>query len=196
MRELKQFTGILFCVLPMILFCLMSGGVMLPFAVAVFVHESAHLVMLRLVGGRLRSFAPAPFGLCMEIDENTLTLRGEAAVAAAGSAANLLCTLISVLLYRFCFVDILTFGIISFLLALLNLLPASPLDGGRLLYVCLAARRGPDFAARCLCVLTYIVSFFWFLFASYLLLTTSEGLYAVLFSMYIFVKNTEFAFLK
>ncbi len=189
MRGLKRFAGVIFCALPMILFCLMSGSVMLPFAAAVFVHESAHLVVLRLAGGRLRSFAPAPFGLCMEIDENTLTLRGEAAVAAAGSAANLLCTLISLLLYRLCSVDILSFGIISMMLALLNLLPAAPLDGGRLLYVCLAARRGPDFAARCLCALTYIISFFWFLFASYLLLTTQQGLYAVLFSMYIFVKN-------
>ncbi len=179
------------CALPPTVFCITGGAWMLPLAGAIFLHESAHLVTLLVCGGRLRSFHPAPFGLCMEYDANTLSLGGEIAVSAAGCAINVLSGAASLLLYRFCKVDILDFGILSFLMAALNLLPVQPLDGGRLLCLWLSAWRDPDFACRVSGVVTYCFAFAVFLLASYLLLTSQAGIYPLLFSIFLFAVNAR-----
>lgn len=191
MRIVKRALYIFICTLPSVLFCLTGGELMLPLAAAVFLHESAHILALRLCGGRMRSFRPAPFGLCIEYDENTLSLGGEIAVSGAGCVVNLLSAVLSLLLYRFFRLDILNFGIVSLLTAALNLLPVHPLDGGRLLYLLLCARRDPDFANRITAVLTYCFGFLVFLFASYLLLTSQAGIYPLLFSIFLFSVNAR-----
>ena len=140
-KILRQALYIFICALPSVLFCVTSGELMLPLAAAVFLHESAHILALRLCGGRMCGFRPVPFGLCIQYDENSLSLGGEIAVSGAGCAVNLLSAAVSLVLYRFCGVDILDFGIVSLLTAALNLLPVQPLDGGRLLYLLLAAWR-------------------------------------------------------
>ena len=185
MRSFVSALRILLCALPIVLLCTASGRLMLPLAAAVFVHECAHLAALRLVGGRLRGFCAAPFGLRLEIDENTLSAGGEALVSAAGSAANLLCFLLSLLFYRFFKVDFLTFGIISLLSAGLNLLPAEPLDGGRLLYLLLARHTDPLRASRITSGVSFVCALLIFLFSSYSMLTGGQGLYALLFSLYL-----------
>lgn len=185
MRNFVSALRILLCALPIVLLCTASGRLMLPLAAAVFVHECAHLLALRLVGGRLRGFCAAPFGLRLEIDENTLLAGGEALVSAAGSAANLLCFLLSLLLYRFFKVDFLTFGIISLLSAGLNLLPAESLDGGRLLYLLLARHTDPLRASRITSGVSFVCALLIFLFSSYSMLTGGQGLYALLFSLYL-----------
>ena len=182
---------IFICALPPIVFCVSGGAMMLPLAAAVFLHECAHIAALRLCCGRMRSFRPAPFGLCMEYEENSLSLGGEIAVSVAGCAVNLLSTVLSWLLYRFFAVDILDFGSISLLTAALNLLPVQPLDGGRLLYLLLSMFRDPDFANRMSAVLTYCFGFLFFLFASYLLLTSQAGIYPLLFSIFLFSSNAR-----
>ena len=171
--------------LPTVLACAASGAMMLPLAAAVFVHEAAHILVLCAVGGRLRDFHAAPFGLRLEIDENTLSAGGEALVAAAGSAANLLSAGIAALLYAAFRIDFVNFGVLSFLYALINLLPALPLDGGRLLYLALAARGDPCRAVRGTAGVSLALSLAVFLAASYRLLTTGQGLYALLFSLYL-----------
>ena len=179
------------CALPPILFCLGGGGCMLPLAVAVVLHECAHLAALRLCGGRLRDFCAAPFGLCLVLDEGTLSLGGEAIVCAAGCFANLLCAGFAFAAYALFSVDLLLLGTVNLLTALLNLLPMPPLDGARLLFLLLSARRDPMFAGRAVAILGYALSMLVFLFSSYLLLTTGEGMYALLFSVYVFSASSR-----
>jgi len=182
----------IFCsVLPLILLCLAFGELMFPIAAAVFLHESAHLATLKICGGKLKSFSPAPFGLCMEFDENTLSLGGEVLVSISGCAVNIASALLSVLLYRCFEIDIINFGVVSLLLALVNLIPSEPLDGGRILRVIIAYFKGPETAYRVTSVITYIFGFFVFLFSSYALLTSQSGIYPLLFSVYLFGKNAK-----
>lgn len=184
MRICGRALGIFCCILPSVLACAASGALMLPLAAAVFAHEAAHILVLRLVGGRLRDFRAAPFGLRLEIDESTLSVGGEALVAAAGSGANLLCAGVAALLYA-AGIDLVAFGALSLLYALVNLLPALPLDGGRLLCLALAARGDPLRAVRVTAGVSLFLSLAVFLAASYRLLTTGQGLYALLFSLYL-----------
>ncbi len=164
---------------------------MLPLAAAIFLHECAHLVILKLFGGKLKRFTPAPFGLCMEFDESTLSLGGEIAVSLGGCVINLVSMLASVLIYKFFGLDFLDFGIASLVLALVNLIPTEPLDGGRILFVSIAYFKGPCAASKITSIITYFFGFFVFLFASYTFLTAQSGIYPLLFSVYLFGRNSK-----
>ena len=184
-RLCRRACGIFFCILPTVLTCAAAGTLMLPLAAAVCLHEAAHILVLRAVGGRLRDFRAAPFGLRLEMDESTLSTGGEALAAAAGSGANLLCALLAFGLYAAFDIDFAAFGLLNLFCALFNLLPALPLDGGRLLYLALAAALDPCRAARAAAGVSLVLSLAVFLAASYRLLTTGQGLYALLFSLYL-----------
>lgn len=173
------------------MFCITAGELMVPLAAAVFVHEASHIVLLKLCGGKIKSFSPAPFGLCMEFDENSLSLGGEAVVSVAGSAANLICAALSAMLYKYFGMDTLSFGVVSFVLAIINLIPTEPLDGGRLLKIIISYFKGTATAEVVTSVITYAFGFFVFLISSYSLLTSQSGMYPLLFSVYLFGRNAK-----
>lgn len=189
MQIFRKTVFLLATVMPLVLLCLCDG--MLYMAGAILLHECAHLAALRLLGGRVRSFRAAPFGLCIAYDENTLSPRGEILVTAAGCFVNFLTAFAAILLYRLGVCDLFFFGIINALVGSMNLLPMEPLDGARLLQLVLMLFCMPDTATRIVQSVTYICSFLLFLTATYLLLTGQAGIYPILFSVYIFAENAR-----
>lgn len=119
-------------------------AVLLP----VIFHELGHILALRLLGFRICHFRIELKGLCMEYRGYAGGL-GHALAAAAGPAIGLLYALAASLLaarYSSPWLE-LTAGV-SLLLSAFNLLPALPLDGGRILYHLSAALFGERAAAR------------------------------------------------
>lgn len=110
-----------------------SCGIFWQFLAAMTVHELAHAAVLLLLGGRIESvrlsFAQ------VELRTGLLSDRTELWSAAAGPGINLLC---GWLFRRW----MPAFAAVSLLLALFNLLPVWPLDGGRLLRTLLRMRWG------------------------------------------------------
>ncbi len=110
-----------------------SCGIFWPFLAAMTVHELAHAAVLLLLGGRIESvrlsFAQ------VELRTGLLSDRTELWSTAAGPGINLLC---GWLFRRW----MPAFAAVSLLLALFNLLPGWPLDGGRLLRTLLRMRWG------------------------------------------------------
>ncbi len=110
-----------------------SCGIFWPFLAAMTVHELAHAAVLLLLGGRIESvrlsFAQ------VELRTGLLSDRTELWSTAAGPGINLLC---GWLFRRW----MPAFAVVSLLLALFNLLPVWPLDGGRLLRTLLRMRWG------------------------------------------------------
>lgn len=110
-----------------------SCGIFWPFLAAMTVHELAHAAVLLLLGGRIESvrlsFAQ------VELRTGLLSDRTELWSTAAGPGINLLC---GWLFRRW----MPAFAAVSLLLALFNLLPVWPLDGGRLLRILLRMRWG------------------------------------------------------
>lgn len=101
-----------------------SCGIFWPFLAAMTVHELVHAAVLLLLGGGIESvrlsFAQ------VELRTGLLSDRTELWSTAAGPGINLLC---GWLFRRW----MPAFAAVSLLLALFNLLPVWPLDGGRLL---------------------------------------------------------------
>ena len=110
-----------------------SCGIFWPFLAAMTVHELVHAAVLLLLGGGIESvrlsFAQ------VELRTGLLSDRTELWSTAAGPGINLLC---GWLFRRW----MPAFAAVSLLLALFNLLPVWPLDGGRLLRTLLRMRRG------------------------------------------------------
>ena len=110
-----------------------SCGIFWPFLAAMTVHELAHAAVLLLLGGQIESvrlsFAQ------VELRTGLLSDRTELWSTAAGPGINLLC---GWLFRRW----MPAFAAVSLLLALFNLLPVWPLDGGRLLRILLRMRWG------------------------------------------------------
>ena len=140
---MRRFNSIGLLLLIAFSYCLIQGS-FYPFLVLgfSFLHESGHIFAIWLLGGRLSRLTGHGQGL--EIHFSGLTYRNEFFAAFAGPLTNLL--LAGVLLpflsitesklLPYCFYA-------NLLLAVLNLLPIFPLDGGRMLSCILAYRMDP-----------------------------------------------------
>ena len=120
--------------------------------IALAAHESAHLAAARCLGVSVSELRLMPFGGAISM-ENPYALPASRllGVAAAGPAANLLTLVVGAALAHW---QLLSPGFALALigtnltLALFNLLPALPLDGGRMLYALLAPGLGRSKAAE------------------------------------------------
>ncbi|MGD9796121.1 MAG: site-2 protease family protein, partial [Acidimicrobiia bacterium] len=123
-------------------------GVLLFFA-AVLAHEVAHALMARRFGVETEGIDLWILGGVARLTSEPPTPRADAAIAAAGPAASLVCAAGFLAVgYGLDAIDapgVLApmlgwLGIVNIVLAVFNLLPASPLDGGRILRAALWAR--------------------------------------------------------
>ena len=120
-------------------------------AVSVLIHEAAHALAARLSGVRVRELLLTPFGGALRIEGLWSHRPAQVAlVALAGPAASLLTMTCAAALAYSGAVSPRAAGEwvrVNLMLAAFNLLPALPLDGGRVLAAALGAKLG---AARAL----------------------------------------------
>jgi len=111
-----------------VVFCLLDDtGLFTTFLTVAAIHEIGHLLMLLIVKAKVHEISLELTGAAIFYDSGTIGYLEEAAVAAAGPAAGLLAA------FAGAWLGYTTFAGTSFLLSAVNLLPAAPLDGGRLL---------------------------------------------------------------
>ncbi|MEG6585733.1 M50 family metallopeptidase [Dendrosporobacter sp. 1207_IL3150] len=113
----------------------MAGKVLLVFS-AVLWHETFHAVMAIILGYKVREIELLPFGGVARIDRlGEASAKSEILMAAAGPAASLvLAAAVYIMINQFKLSsDIAVFFYeTNLMLALFNLIPALPLDGGRI----------------------------------------------------------------
>ena len=105
-------------------------------------HECAHAFAAAKLGYTLRKIVLMPYGAIIDGDLSGISFKDELFVAICGPLCNLLTALFVLALWwlaptMYAFTDVAYYS--SLAIALLNLLPAYPLDGGRILRCLLAA---------------------------------------------------------
>lgn len=114
--------------------------------VSLAAHEAGHLIAARALGVGVSQLRLMPFGAAIRLDNPyTLSPGRLLAVAAAGPAGSLLALIGAAALAHWRALSpmfALALMRVSAVLMLFNLLPALPLDGGRMLYALLSERVG------------------------------------------------------
>ena len=110
-------------------------------AVVALQHECAHAFAAYKLGYKLNAIVLMPFGAVIDGDLTEISFKDEIYVALCGPLCNLLTAVFFVALWWFqptmyAFTDTAFYSSLS--IALINLLPAYPLDGGRILHCALA----------------------------------------------------------
>ena len=107
------------------------------------IHEMGHYLVAKKLKYKLSSFYLAPYGVALNYKDSKFLGKDEIKIALAGPIANIIfCVLIvanwwifpEIYFYTFQFVDL------SLGLAIFNLLPAYPLDGGRVVVAFLSEK--------------------------------------------------------
>lgn len=128
--------------LPALALLLGSGAEIVCLTLALSIHELAHFGAAKLLKIGMSSVRLTPFGGLAQIDNPYAVSPARLfALAVAGPAANLLAILIASSLAQWLSVPPENVGLflrINAMLMLFNLLPALPLDGGRMLFALLS----------------------------------------------------------
>ena len=125
--------------------------VFLVYAFTAVIHETGHAAMAGRAGYRLNKITLTPFGAAASGNIEGLKFYDELFIAAAGPAVNLAVGLLFVAFWwifpeTYAFTDIAAEA--NFVLAAVNLIPAYPLDGGRILSALLSIKLGAEKAAK------------------------------------------------
>ena len=123
---------------------------------AALCHELGHYAALRRRGGWVRAVRISALGAEMQV-AGRMSYGGELLAAAAGPAVNLLLAAALGLLGRW-WEPLYLFAGAQLVLGVFNLLPALPLDGGRILWLALAWLTEPYTAQRVLSAVSLAVS--------------------------------------
>lgn len=162
--------------------------VALSYFFAVLLHELGHFGVAKFLGYKLSRFSLSPYGVSLSYFDEQLQKNDELKIAFAGPCVNLL-SVIVVLGVWWCFPNFYflsyDFVLISTMLALLNLLPAYPLDGGRIFVDVASSFFSEKIARRITIVLNIVLSVFFMLVFVVMCFVNFNPTY-MLFSVFLF----------
>lgn len=160
---------------------------LLAIALCALCHELGHVFALRCCGAGAGRMRVGLFGVTMGMS-SALPYRSDILIAAAGPGASLLLALAAAAVGRIFDLEFAYFisGMSAALFAF-NLLPAYPLDGGRILLAGLSAAVNPDCAERAVCISTCVFSLAVTAAGVYQVMVTRENFTLVLAGLWLFI---------
>lgn len=164
-EKLKFRVGVSFFALAFLSVITKNGFFFLTYILAVVLHEFAHGVAARKFGYKASEIYLSAFGAVLYGEFEGVELSDEIKIALAGPLCNLcLAAVIPAVWWMFPPVYAFTapFFTANMCVAIVNLLPCYPLDGGRVLYGALSKRRGCASAEKTLSSVGVAFSFLFF----------------------------------
>lgn len=175
--------------------------------VVVLLHESGHVLAARMLGYEVESIEILPFGGVARLKSGHLGFapRDETIIAISGPAVNLVLLLIAAMLHLAGVIresvatDLATMNLTLFFF---NLLPALPLDGGRIARAALAQSRGYYLATKAVLRMSFVLSAVLMVLGSLSILLgfTDDGLVLLgvflLVSAYTSARQTQYDLLR
>ncbi len=129
---------------------------------SILLHESGHIAVALLTGGRVFFIRILPVGLNASIDENACRKWERLLIFSAGPLISMLlffaCTLLKTYFSPDHKEDIVFLANANLYLAGFNMIPVLPLDGGKLLRELLSDKYGLLLTGRCMRYISYIVT--------------------------------------
>jgi len=120
----------------------------LAFFISILLHEFGHALVARRYGVNTESIDLWALGGVARLDRESPTPKADGLIAVAGPAVSLLIGVVSVgLAFLFRSNVLIWIGFINVVLAVFNMLPGSPLDGGRVVRAVRWARTGNKYRA-------------------------------------------------
>jgi stage IV sporulation protein FB len=159
--------------------------------IAVMLHEISHILSCHLLGYQVSQLKLTIFGGCLEIDPlfeaNPVA---EMMIAAAGPAMNWIMVLgVGYLNFLGIAHDYLSaWQQINLLIGLVNLLPAYPLDGGRIIHAWLSIKFGLKVSARLSRISTIIIAVGFLLSGFIRFFMQRRGIYFILSGVFLFLQ--------
>ncbi len=154
-------------------------------------HELAHMTAAKLCKIQIQELRLDIFGAALKVERTMLSYSKEIILAAAGPLANILSALLLLFFLRGAsalppFLSL--FIAASFFLGVLNLLPVSDFDGGRITYCIAECLFSPNVAFGIQRTLSFSVAICLWLLSVYLLLRLGATLSLFVFSIFLLSK--------
>jgi Zn-dependent proteases len=163
--------------------------------IALLIHEFSHMLCCEICGYPVRQFSLNPLGGCLKIDPSfIINPQSELLIAAAGPLANLLMAG-GVIYLQFLGVKnlYLTYWLqINLLIGFINLIPAVPLDGSRILHALLNRSLGLKNSFLIIKRLTLIIGLLFLLLGAGRLYQRQAGLFYIIIAIFILFQMFSF----
>ena len=154
------------------------------------IHECAHISVAKMCGTEIDGVEILPFGITMRVAQNCIKdIMSEIKIAAAGPVSNFLIAYFTYGFYDGLYKEYIITA--SLVMGIFNILPALPLDGGRILRALLVKKLGHIRAANVTLNISYGLGFLIFAAGLYALYITKFNFSFLLIGGFLIANITE-----
>lgn len=186
--ELK--ISFLFCILLALLIVFDRENILSLTYIFVFLHESAHILTMILLGQRIKSVSLEAFGIFIQKQENKSGFMNDFLIMISGCLFNLFAFVIFYLLFQYNEKKLFLYSYcINFILFAFNILPIKNLDGGDITELILNRLLSTENADKSGKIISFITSIGLLIIGMILCLKVGFNLSLIITSLYLLFKS-------
>jgi len=188
--KIKKIKIHIICLFLLLLFAIINFSVyMLILFSCVFIHETGHIILIKINKFNILSIEILPFGINILTDKNRLTsYKTDIIIYLSGSCANIICSAVILIIIKLNGYDSILFFMFltNILYAAVNLFPVKNLDGGKVSEIILKIILPENISYIIFSVISAIFLGILSAFALFVLMVTGYNFTLILLCCYLF----------